>query len=204
MVMAEHENLFRVNQYLVSPELFVKGYPVGSGPCSCTSTCCEGGVYADLRERDNILRHADMIKKHMDETQTRDIERWFDTEELEDSDFASGRCIGTAEVNGKCAFLNERGWCSLQVAATAEGMHKWAIKPLYCVLYPIEITGKVISFDWMLQNEQACCSIQSMFQVPLFEACREELVHLLGEDGYSALEQEYTAQKGTSLSKAQS
>jgi len=42
---------------------------------------------------------------------------------------------------------------------------------LLCPL-PIEITRKVVSFDDMLQGEQACCSIGHQFDMPLFEGAR--------------------------------
>ena len=189
--MSGGQTTFRVKHYSISDELFSKGYPEGGGPCSCSSTCCEGGVYADVRERENILAHTEMIKAHMDETQVTDHRLWFEEDEKDDPDFASGRCAGTREINNKCAFLNRNGLCSIQVAAVANGMHKWALKPLFCILYPIEISDNVVSFDEMLQDQQACCSVSSEFRTPLFEACKEELLHLLGEDGYRMMEDHY-------------
>jgi hypothetical protein len=149
---------------------------------------------ADVRDRDNILAHREIIKKYMDGTQTTDDSRWFDPGEQADSDFPSGRCAGTAEINNRCAFLDRAGRCSLQVAATGEGMHKWALKPLYCILYPIEVTDSVVGFDTMLQSEQSCCTVDTAFRIPVFEACREELVHLLGEDGFRTMQEHYEQQ----------
>jgi len=189
------EENIQVKQYTISRDLLEKGVPAGGGPCRCTAVCCEGGVYADVVERDRILAHKDIIKKHMDETQTLHDSLWFEDRESEDSDFASGRCVGTTEINGKCAFLNRQGWCSLQVAAVAEGLDKWALKPLFCILYPIEISNRVVSFDDMLQSEEACCTVTNEFDVPLFETCKEELIHLLGGDGYRELESHFLAQR---------
>lgn len=180
-----------INGLTFSPELFSKGFPSGRGPCGCSSTCCRGGVYADLGERDVILAHKEMITKYLDETQLSDDTLWFEREESVDTDFPSGRSIGTTEHNGKCVFLDREGRCSLQVAAVQEGMDRWAIKPLFCILFPIEITNGVVSFDDLLQDEQPCCSIDEKFDVPMFRACREELTHLLGEEGYNALEAHY-------------
>jgi hypothetical protein len=149
-------------------------------------------VYVDIRERDAILAHKAMVKKYMDETQTTDDAVWFEEIEHDDADFPSGKCVGTQEINNKCAFLDKSGRCSIQVACASEGMHKWTLKPLFCILYPIEITDKVVSFDEMLQDEQSCCSVNQKFAVPLFEGCKEELVHLIGEDGFRAMEDHYT------------
>lgn len=183
-----------VKGYTFSAELFEKGFLMGEGPCKCTSTCCSGGVYADVQERDKILANKELVRKHMDETQNTDDRQWFEGEERKDYDFPSGRCVGTEVFNEKCVFLNRQGHCSLQVAAVADGRHMWDLKPFYCVLFPIEISDGVVSFDPMLQDEESCCSVKKDFTIPLFEGCREEIVHAVGEDGFREL-QEYYAQR---------
>jgi hypothetical protein len=182
---------FQVNGYAISNELFDSGMKAGEGPCRCNATCCLGGVYADLAERDTILRHREIVRKYMDETQPTSVSMWFEDYEFEDGDFPSGRCVGTREYNDKCAFLDKHGRCTAQVAATEEGMHRWALKPLYCVLFPIEITGKTIRFDDLLQGDVSCCSLRKDFDVPLFEVCRDELTYLLGEAGFSRIREHY-------------
>ncbi len=188
--MSSHEGI-TVKGYTFGQELFTRGFAAGSGPCRCSSDCCSSGVYVDLAERENILSLKDKIKQQMDETQTRDENIWFDREIENDPDFVSGRSVGTSVVNDKCAFLNGQGHCSIQLAAVAEGLDRWAWKPLYCILYPIEITNREIGFDPMLQDEKPCCSIGGSFEIPLFRACKDELVHLLGADGYFQLEEYY-------------
>jgi hypothetical protein len=172
-------------------ELFQSGYPSGQSPCSCASQCCSGGVYADLSERDLILTHQAEIARQMDETQTRDVSAWFEPEVNDDPDFPSGQSVGTEVFGDKCVFLDRMGRCAIQLAAVAAGLDRWAWKPMYCVLYPIEISEGVVGFNPMLQGEQNCCSVKPEFEVPLFRACRAEIVHLIGEDGFAALEEHY-------------
>lgn len=191
--MAEERPALSINGYIFSHELFEKGFPANGGPCTCSSVCCAEGVYADVADRDRILAHKEMVKKYMDDTQTRDEARWFEQQEIEDDDFPSGRCVGTEAVNGKCVFLDGFGRCSLQVAAVEEGMHKWAIKPFFCILYPIEVTRKVVSFDDMLQDEQSCCTVGHEFAMPLFEGCKEELTFLVGPEGFQKMEEHYAS-----------
>lgn len=193
-----NEQLLRVKDYFISNELFEKGYAASNGPCNCTARCCTSGVWVDVREHAAILERKELIQQQMDETQTRDERQWFDGQVENDPDFPSGRCIGTAVINDKCAFLDKFGRCSIQRAAVAAGEHKWAWKPMFCVLFPIVIEDGVIEFDPMLQGKQMCCSVTSAFDIPLFVACKEELVHLLGMDGYSQIESHYV-----SRSKAQ-
>lgn len=194
--MAELSDLHRIKGYAISPELFATGFAAGSGPCACDASCCLRGAYTDPAERDRILAHADLIKAHLDDTQPRDEAAWFESEEKVDPDFPSGRCVGTAVAGGKCALLDVQGRCSLQLAAVAAGMHRWALKPLYCYLYPLEIADRVIRIDPRRQNERACCTVQPVFDVPLFEACRDELAHLLGEDGMAALRSRHAELRG--------
>ena len=194
--MITPDKSLKVDRFTMSGELFNKGFRGSAGPCTCSSACCEGGVYVDVRERDVIMAHRDLIARHMDGTQTTDPSRWFEAEVTEDLDFSSGQCVGTNVINDKCAFLDGAGRCCLQKAAVAEGMHKWAIKPLFCVLYPIEISGDIVAFDEMLQDEETCCTIGTTFDVPLFQACREELVHIVGEEGYALMEQHYASLRG--------
>lgn len=186
----------RVGRFVISRDLFEQGYRAGGGPGKCTATCCSGGVYTDIAERSRILAHEEIIRKHMDDSQTPDASRWFEDAELDDDDFPSGKCVGTRVVNGKCVFLDRQARCTLQVAATEEGMHRWALKPLFCILFPIEISDGRVSFDPLLQGDEECCSVTTAFDVPLFEACREELTHLLGKDGFRALRTHYTAVRG--------
>lgn len=145
------------------------------------------------------MEYKEIIKQHMDETQPIDASMWFDPEETEDADFPSGRAIGTAVHNEKCVFLNKHGHCSIQVASVANGMDRWAVKPLFCILFPVEVSEGVIGFDDMLQEDEPCCTISNQFQIPLFEACRDELVHLVGEDGFAAMQEHYRIQQSTPL-----
>jgi hypothetical protein len=190
------QNHTDTRRFQVSPELAEKGYGRGMGPWNCTAACCGGGVYADVTERDRILAHRHIIRKYMDESQTPDDSRWFEAHEFADADFPSRRCVGTTIINDKCAFLNRRGQCVLQVAATSEGMHKWALKPLFCVLFPLEISNGVISFDGMQQSDHPCCCISDDFAIPLYEACKEELEYLIGEEGYRLIEESDHQRRG--------
>jgi hypothetical protein len=184
-------NGFSVKGYTFAPELFNQGFAEGHGPCRCSSHCCAGGVYVDIKERDLVLSKKEKVKAQMDETQTTDDSLWFETNVEDDTDFASGKCVGTTVVNDKCVFLNARGHCAIQLAAVADGLDRWAWKPLFCILFPVEITDKVIGFDPMLQDEKPCCTIKEQFHVPLFRACKAELEHLLGTDGYAEAEAHY-------------
>ncbi len=193
--------MLEIKGYKVADELFTKGYPAGASPCDCNSTCCRRGAYVDIKERERVLAHADMIRPYLDETQTSDETQWFETEIIDDPDYVSGKCVGTNSVNGKCAMQDKRGYCSLQVAATGEGRHKWDIKPLYCFLFPIEVIKNTLVFNPRDQGLLKCCSVYEQFEVPLFRACRDEVVWLLGEDGYAIMDEHYEKTVAPQLAK---
>ena len=187
----------RIGPYLVSPDVFTRGYQQGTGPWTCTSQCCGGGAYVDVKEREVVLAHAALIKPHLDETQTLDETRWFEAETRKDHDYPSGECVGTTVQDGKCVMQDKRGYCSIQVAAAEAGRTKWAIKPLYCVLYPLEVIDNVIRYDKRFHGLRPCCTAETTFEIPLFEACHEEVVHLVGEAGLTAMREHYSTHYST-------
>ena len=190
----------RIGKYEIDPVLFQKGFYKGCGPFACESTCCAIGVYADVKERELILSHKEMIKKYMDETQTLDDSRWFEADTSEDSDYPSGLTVGTEVFNNKCVFLNKKGMCSLQVAGTQEGMGRWSLKPFFCVAFPISVEEGVVTFDDMLQEKTKCCSFVENHNETLVDSCKEELQFVLGFDGYNELvknQQEFKKNQST-------
>jgi Fe-S-cluster containining protein len=189
-VIAPDKSL-NIGRFTISGDLFTKGFPSSGGPCTCNASCCRWGVFADLRERDAILAHREMIAGVMDDTQNRNATEWFEERTIEDDDFPSGKCISTRVHNDKCAFLDREGRCSIQLASISKGMDKWSLKPLYCVMYPIELHAGIVNVDDMLQDEEHCCSIRTPYEIPVFEACKEELVHLVGEEGFREMQVHY-------------
>lgn len=201
--MTSHDDFLRIGAYLVSPELFTRGFPAGVGPWSCTGECCARGAYVDLRERDAILAHEATITPHLDATQTADASRWFEPETVVDHDFPSGTCAGTAVEGGKCRLQDEQGRCSIQAAAIARLRPKWEHKPLYCVLYPLTVIEGVLRWHEPAHERPPCCTASATFAVPLFEACRAEVVHLLGEAGFAAMQAHFATSYAASYAASQ-
>lgn len=160
----------------------------GCSMMKCDATCCHGGVYADLSERDRILAHTELILRHMEPQQEKDPSRWFDDDVVEDTDFPSGAAIGTQINERGCIFLKANGYCVLQVAATAEGMGKFALKPFFCVAFPVTISeGELMLDDPDYTERTQCCSSVSGGTLTVLDVCAEELEHVLGKDGVEEL-----------------
>lgn len=191
-----------VKGYEIDPLLFTHGYPPGCGPFQCDGKCCCDGVWVDLREKEKILEEKELIKKYMDETQNKNHDEWF-AEYWEDSDFPSGAAVGTQVYRNGCVFLNKEGKCVLQLAATQEGRDKWDIKPFYCILFPVSVADNTLTFDEHMEEEGTrCCNIFENYHVPMFIACREEIVYSVGEDGYQQMLNHYNQYKEYYLTNA--
>lgn len=169
------------------PTIFTNGFEEKDGPNACISLCCRHGVYLDPSERDRILAHGDLIEKHLDETQTRDRDKWFDNTEEEDPDFPSGKCVSTQVHNDKCVFLKKDGKCAVQVTEKEEGMQRFSLKPFYCILFPIVKVDGVFMYDDFCSGESACCTASRGSKNKMIETCSIEFEHALGSTKYKEI-----------------
>jgi len=180
----QSHRLSHLPELRLDPALFEPTYDDGCSMEQCNAHCCRDGVFLDPAEKQKILDHAEIIVKQMDPHQVKDPERWFDGEIVEDADFPSGTCTGTTAVEYGCVFLNSRGWCVLQKAAVEAGMHKFDLKPYFCVAFPLTISSGVVTVDdGSFTNRSQCCSPGRNPQLAPADVCREELTFMLGSDG---------------------
>jgi Fe-S-cluster containining protein len=187
-VLKKH-HLKHIPELRVDPELLRQRFSPGCSMCHCNGTCCAEGVLLDLRDKERILAHTDLIKKYLEPQQEHDATKWFDHTIEYDIDFPSGRCDGTTVRDGGCVFLDSKGLCALQKTAMAEGMDKFALKPFYCVAFPLVIDGHVLTTDDPeFTNRSQCCSVVPQGSLTVFEVCREEFEYILGADGLKEIE----------------
>ena len=123
----------KINGLYIDPKIFTFKFT-----CNCSGECCHYGVYTDLKEHEKILQIKDKLLPLFDETQNKELDKWFEPPE-EDEDFESGVAVGTEVINGKCTFLDKNGLCTLQRLAYLEEVNKWKYKPMYCILFPLTI-----------------------------------------------------------------
>jgi hypothetical protein len=170
-----------------------------SSACSmsnCNGICCKLGVYADVKERDKILAHVDLIHKYMEPQQEKDPAKWFDGNEFDDKDFPSGRTIGTVAMDYGCVFQESSGRCTLQKACIAEGMDPYYLKPFYCVAFPVVIdNGELMVDDEQLENRPPCCLIDPKGSLNIFDVCSVELNYVLGKEGVKELRAVFDSSK---------
>jgi hypothetical protein len=182
----------------IDPAIFTQGFVAGCEIKICHGECCHSGVYLDLDFKKNILQYKDIIKEAMGEGQIKDENFWFDDEEIEDHDFPSGIATGTnlyTDINGKekCVFNDKNGFCSLQSAAMKNGMHKWEIKPAYCIMYPLATIDGVLTYDDSHSADLPYCGKdrEENFTQTVFDATHEEVRHIFGNEFFDFLYEHY-------------
>ena len=172
----------RINGLYIDPKIFTFSFG-----CNCSGECCHYGVYTDLKEHDTILKIKDKLLPLFDETQNKELDKWFEPPE-EDEDFESDVAVGTEVINGKCTFLDKEGLCTLQKLANIEGVHKWTYKPMYCILFPLTIYEGALTIDDEHIKRLKSCNPNLAVDTSIFDACREELIYFMGEDNFNELE----------------
>jgi len=188
MRILKHHRMKHIPELRIGREIVDGRFEAGCAMRNCNADCCSGGVYADLAERDEILKHADLVKAQMDPDQQHDTSLWFETEAIVDADYPSGSAIGTELHNDRCVFLNSKGMCVLQKTAAAAGMDRYALKPFYCWLFPVTVDGgELVLHDPDYTDRTSCCSYRDSGPLTVFDICEEELVLALGRDGLEEL-----------------
>ncbi len=188
LTILQKHRLSHIYQLSVAKEFFQRRFVQGCSTAHCNATCCKQGVLVDVRERDNILAHKELVQRYMESHQEKNADKWFDPEETADSDFPSGRAVATQVRDYGCVFLDSAGRCVLQKAAMVEGMHQYALKPFFCVAYPITIDRGVLTVDDPdFANRTLCCSSVAQGPLTVFEVCKDELTFMLAEEGLQEL-----------------
>jgi hypothetical protein len=196
-----------INGYAIDAKLLEKKSITRCELATCKGGCCADGVWCDLAHAGKILEHAAMIQPFMP-AERRDPSTWF--AELHDDDpaFPSGKYIGTTTVTDPthpsgttCRFLRpEDRFCAIQVASVANGMDAWALKPLYCCLFPVvdeheDEAGELLPVKRLTMDDTndlftrgggcyADCAGEPQY---VFQIYAEEVSIMLGLSGYREL-----------------
>ena len=202
----QHLAPFTIDGLKIDESIFTQGFVQYCDIDKCGGGCCHSGVYADTDEYKLILEHKQEIAASMDDSQNTDPSTWFDNEWIDDPDFPSGRATGTAvhdrdggisNFTEGCVFLDRRHFCSIQVAAAKEGLHRWAWKPKYCILFPITVVEGVITYDDSHSEDLSHCGPQGTanYVHSVFEAMQEEIAYCFGEEGLAKMKEHFEANR---------
>lgn len=171
----------------VGDEVFNARYEKGCSMSNCRGRCCADGVDLDIVERDRILEHAHLIQTHMDETQDRNPQNWFE-KTFQDADFPSGECATTALKENGCVFLNKDGYCVVHITESQAPEGFGYLKPFFCRAFPVCILNSTLSIDdEQCPNEHKCCGPVKNGPLTILDICAFELEYMLGADGLAEL-----------------
>ena len=162
----------------IDPLVYTARFPEQCRLDLCASRCCRFGVWVDSEEKKAILANAALFVPHL-RPEAADPETWFGKTES-DPDCPSGWAVETQQVDGYCAFFNPRCGCALQKAAADAGLHEWALKPRFCIMFPLVVSEGTLTVDEDMKS--LWCMKEKNRTQPILSAVRREGDHLFGEE----------------------
>ena len=129
----------------------------------CHATCCRKGVTLSTEERDAILRHREAVARAMEASPREDVSPrkfdWFTRRVKKDPDFLCGRSLDTRVAGSACVFLRADLLCAVHIASENALGHPYALKPAYCILFPLAVeNGALDVCRGSYTRKPECCS----------------------------------------------
>lgn len=129
----------------------------------CDATCCKGGVAISVAEKDAILAHREAVARAMRASPRPGVPRagtrWFKKRVFRDTDFQQGISVDTRVAAGACVFLRADRLCAVHVASAETLGHPYAIKPAYCIMFPLASDkGEIVVCRGSYTRKPDCCS----------------------------------------------
>jgi len=144
----------------------------------CRSRCCRFGVWADLKEKEEILAHQDLFVELL-RPEAKDPESWFGAIEP-DPDCPTGLSVETMDIAGACAFFHPDHGCVLQKGAAGAGLHEWHLKPRFCILFPLVVSEGTLTVDEDMKT--LWCMKKKNRTQPVTVSVRKEIRYLFGQE----------------------
>jgi len=162
----------------VDPYVFSAKFPDRCRLELCRSRCCRFGVWADLKEKDEILAQRGLFE-HLLRPEAKDPDTWFGAVEP-DKDCPTGMAVETMDIAGACAFFHPDHGCVLQKGAADAGLHEWHIKPRFCILFPLVVSEGELTIDEDMKS--IWCMKQKNRTHPVVLSVRKEIRYLFGTE----------------------
>ena len=163
---------------MIDPYLFSAKFPERCRLDLCRSQCCRSGVWVDIAEKEVILAHQDLFTPYL-RPEARALETWFG-QAAADPDCPSGLAVETQEIGGACSLFHPDHGCVLQKGATVAGLHQWSIKPRFCIMFPLLVSGGELRVDEHMTG--LWCMAAENRTRPILDAVRREMAFLLDDE----------------------
>lgn len=162
----------------INPSLFFAKFPERCRLDLCRSRCCRFGVWTDSAEKETILANRGLIAPFL-RPEAKEPESWFGRTER-DRDCPSGLAVETQEISGACAFYHPDFGCALQKGAVEAGLHEWVLKPRFCIMFPLVVSGGELTVDDDMKS--LWCMKEKNCTRPILDALRKEVEFLFDEE----------------------
>ena len=152
----------------------------------CMAACCSDGVWLLNSEVPRIREWAGAVKACLPPDR-HDESKWFEQGKDE---------LGTVSVDDPlrpndtcCVFLQIDRRCALQVISQKNNLGWPGLKPFYCALYPLYTQDNVLLVDNItpLNVKGTMCREANPPKREIYKLFREEIILVLGVDGYQEL-----------------
>lgn len=109
---------------------------------ACEAVCCHDGAYVEPEDEMRIAAARERYPEFFAEVPEEAIveENWRGLgagRKTATRPWRYRRAIPAHFPATRCVFADERGWCRLESAARAHGLHPWIFKPVTCFLFPL-------------------------------------------------------------------
>jgi len=156
-----------------------KGFPSGSFnacfTCKCGKNgeggaCCKNGVYVDKESYELIIKH----KKSLEQKIGLKIEKCFDDEWSDITEFLGKKGIGTSVIDDTCSFRSHAGQGCEIVRLVLENNLPRRMIPSGCRLYPLTWKkGKM--FLEKIEKNCVCIDKHNKTKKSIYETQKEEI-----------------------------
>jgi hypothetical protein len=162
----------------IDPLVFSAKFPDRCRLDLCRSRCCRFGVWVDIEEQETIIANQELFTPYL-RPEAKDPKTWFGKTES-DPDCPSGLAVETRDIAGACSFYHPAHGCVLQKGAVEAGFHEWIIKPRFCIMFPLVVSGGELTVDDDMKN--LWCMKGKNRTRPILEAVRKEVEFLFDEE----------------------
>lgn len=140
----------------------------------CNDSCCQYGCDVNLGERETILA----LKAELAPFVRAPPEQWFKPDVFDDPEYPTGQFVRSSVVLGGCVFVSQDGrGCAIHRFALQAGRDYHDVKPMVCWLFPVCWDKAVLRPSSDVRDDLVCKGRG----LTLYEAAREELLHVFGE-----------------------
>jgi len=177
-----------VGSFRLSPEFFTPTrLKYQCAVLGCDGDCCSGGVTATLYEVARIKAYADQLQAYLVEPYD------FDTWEIAHPSDIGTPVLNEEKPNQQCWFQRANRLCALHSLALDKGMPVPAIKPYFCLFFPLTLIDLDINVTEIAVDGKAyeTCLVPSDTETYLFKEFEQELRRVIGDANYDELLRRY-------------